>query len=314
VKSLPLNSSFVTLLERGMKGWVMDGIAHEAPSALGLKNRTFYLPTRYYHRLLFTPNYLKFLGGEGVTTLFLHHRGLLRYHKLFDLFRVRVFVTHLDETERLSVDDWAILSKVKKVIFQNSTLLDWGIYNGLARESCSVAHGAVSEKIYRPSSILTRSAYVLISGENKPRKNPELIREVINSCKDLHFIIHGKGWSQFFGNKVPHNLKLIDFEMKRQPKLMREAHTLLSLSRNEGGPFPVLEALASGTPVVATNTGFCKEIIDDGNGVLLNSSSTPYEIGLAIKHSMTLKQRLYWKSILPSGHTWEDFAERLYIQ
>jgi hypothetical protein len=29
---------------------------------------------------------------------------------------------------------------------------------------------------------------------------------------------------------------------------------------------------------------------------------------------MILKQRLYSKNILPSGHTWENFAERLYIQ
>jgi len=43
---------------------------------------------------------------------------------------------------------------------------------------------------------------------------------------------------------------------------MRDASVFLSNSWFVGGPFPVLEALASGMPALATNTGFALDLIN----------------------------------------------------
>jgi glycosyltransferase involved in cell wall biosynthesis len=304
---------FITLLESGMRGWVMDGIAREAPAALNLENRTFYLPTRSIHRVRHRPIFWKFLNRSDSIVLFLHHRPLLKYHERVDLARVRVFITHIDEREPLTESDFRILAKVQRIIFQNSNLLEWGVDRGLIREKCLVAHGAISQDTFYPSQKLPDSIYALISGECKERKNPERIEDLILLRTEINFIIHGNGWSEYFDGHLPPNLKILAFDKKQQAILMRNASALVTLSKNEGGPFPVLEALASGTPVLATDTGFCREIIDQNCGVILDKSSTLDEISKALDAVLNLKKATYSSSLLPNDHSWEVFAERLYF-
>lgn len=47
------------------------------------------------------------------------------------------------------------------------------------------------------------------------------------------------------------------YRLQDLPQFYREIDYLLVLSDNEGGPIPVLEALAMGKPVIAPNVGFC---------------------------------------------------------
>src|SRR5207253_968363 len=58
-------------------------------------------------------------------------------------------------------------------------------------------------------------------------------------------------------------------EPQRLVELMREARFLVSASRRETFGRTVLEALASGTPVIATSTGVAQEALADGGGLLV---------------------------------------------
>jgi glycosyltransferase involved in cell wall biosynthesis len=147
------------------------------------------------------------------------------------------------------------------------------IASGVSKHAVVRAPGAVSRDIYKPSMAIPDRQFVLFSGDFKYRKNPDLVAKVICSMPDTDFVIHGQNWEIFppeILNGLP-NLKRIDFNLKGQPGLMRQASLYVSLAVVEGGPYPVLEALASGTPVVATDTGFCAEFINDTNGILLPS-------------------------------------------
>lgn len=53
------------------------------------------------------------------------------------------------------------------------------------------------------------------------------------------------------------------------------AHGLVLPSRREGLPFALLEAMASGVPVLSTDTGAIGELLQDGAGVLVPPSSPP---------------------------------------
>ena len=99
-----------------------------------------------------------------------------------------------------------------------------------------------------------------------------------------------------------------------QPRLAREASALLSISHNEGGPFPVIEALASGTPVLATNTGFCKELINKENGLVVDVPSDLLTIARSLDKVIGLKPKVFRSDLLPDGHSWQEFAKKLYIQ
>jgi glycosyltransferase involved in cell wall biosynthesis len=129
----------------------------------------------------------------------------------------------------------------------------------------------------------------------------------------LHFVIHGRGWEEFFKNNKPSNLDLLPFDKIRHPDLMRNASLSLSLSKNEGGPFPLLEALASGTPVVCSRTGFATEVVSNESGVVLSAEPTLKEIKSAMRKVIFLKQKVYNQNLLPPGHDWKSFAQTLYM-
>jgi len=56
-------------------------------------------------------------------------------------------------------------------------------------------------------------------------------------------------------------------------KLINESRALIMLSYNEGGPRVILEALACGVPVMATNVGIVPEVVNEGNGRIIDWSA-----------------------------------------
>ncbi len=54
------------------------------------------------------------------------------------------------------------------------------------------------------------------------------------------------------------------------PRILADADALALTSDNEGTPVAVIEALVSGTPVVATNVGGVREIVPDGGGTIVD--------------------------------------------
>ncbi len=167
-----------------------------------------------------------------------------------------------------------LLNSSAKIIVQNQTVKKFLIMAGVNPCLIEVFPGAVDRTRYFPSS--AKKNFVLISGDFKPRKNPESVLRVIESNTDIDFVIHGKNLD-FFRNyeKRNHNLKLIEWKIALQPKLMRDAGVFMNLSLLEGGPISILEALSVGTPVIATDTGFAKELIKNefGSVVPINFDS-----------------------------------------
>jgi len=297
----------------GMKGWIIDGIAKESASSILLKNSRVYIATRRQH--YFNPmRLLDFYRLQNSNDLlFMHFRPFFRFCESISARNVRVFITHLDSERSLGSKEVAMLNQAQRLIFQNRAVLDFAVSKGVSSSICLVGHGAVSERDFYPSENIPSSRYVLISGECKPRKNPKLVEEVILDNPDLHFVIHGRGWEEFFKKNKPSNLDLLPFDKIRHPDLMRNASLSLSLSKNEGGPFPLLEALASGTPVVCSRTGFATEIVANESGVVLSAEPTLKEIKSAMRKVIFLKQKVYNQNLLPPGHDWKSFAQTLYM-
>jgi glycosyltransferase involved in cell wall biosynthesis len=53
----------------------------------------------------------------------------------------------------------------------------------------------------------------------------------------------------------------------------RSNHVLICTSKHEGGPLPVVEALACGRPVISTEVGIVPEVVNHGgNGLLIQRS------------------------------------------
>ena len=73
------------------------------------------------------------------------------------------------------------------------------------------------------------------------------------------------------------NKQVLDFYRNNNVDL------ILNLSESEGLPVSMMEALSFGVPVVATDVGGVKEVVDETNGVLLPADPTLDEVADALK-------------------------------
>ena len=117
--------------------------------------------------------------------------------------------------------------------------------------------------------------FVFSVGTLQPRKNyPRVIRavkELHDRGSDLHYVIAGgKGWldddiyKTISETNMHERVHLIGFvEDDHLPVLYGAARALITVSLYEGFGLPILEAMACGTPVIASNVSSLPEVVGD---------------------------------------------------
>lgn len=122
--------------------------------------------------------------------------------------------------------------------------------------------------------------YLLAVGTLEPRKNYPFLFEVMEELvkkpglEDLCLVlVGGKGWRceaiEEAMKPMPHWLKPMDYVPHDMlPPLYRNALALVVPSLYEGFGLPAIEAMALGTPVVASNVSSLPEVVGPG-GILL---------------------------------------------
>jgi len=314
-----IEKPFVLHISNWHTKWIIGGIFREAAEACSIQPswRVYSTSKKDY----FNPRVLmsKLNPTFGELNIYAHQDT---YFLIFSANpeevkskRNRVFITHINDGHFLSKENIVSLQYCERILVQNEGMENLLISLGISKDKIVRAPGAVNRSIYNPSAELPESKYVLFSGDFKYRKNPELVARVIASMPEVNFIIHGLNWQIFdseFLYGLP-NLKLIDFNLQNQPVLMRQASLYVSLALIEGGPYPVLEALASGTPVVATNTGFCAEFVNESNGRLLPNEPDIEVVKRAIQECIQLKECLWNKDLLHDKWQWKNLGALIYL-
>lgn len=166
--------------------------------------------------------------------------------------------------------------------------------------------------------------YILTVGTLEPRKN--LIR-LLNAYKMLVVnedsmpnlvMVGGRGWLKEDINKTVDSLGLREKIVftgyvpdSDLPALYRNAGVFVYPSLYEGFGLPPLEAMACGTPVVASNTSSIPEVIGDAG--LLVDPYNPAEIARAVAFVLKdndLSARLERAGLIRSGlFTWDKTAQ-----
>lgn len=141
--------------------------------------------------------------------------------------------------------------------------------------------------------------YILTLGTMEPRKNLNRIvasfQKFINYCRTSdrielpELVLVGKiGWGKQI---TPTNsVRILGYiERKDLPALYCGATIFIYASLYEGFGLPVLEAMASGCPVISSDRGSLKEVIND-NAIIVNPESVD---DIAIKmHNLFMDQNL----------------------
>ncbi|MBI2865629.1 MAG: glycosyltransferase family 4 protein [Chloroflexi bacterium] len=161
--------------------------------------------------------------------------------------------------------------------------------------------------------------YVLYLGINKPHKNlGRLIQAWAKLDVPHKLVLAGKEDLRYpearqeveahgLGDKV---IFLGEVDEDEMPAVYRGADLFVFPSLNEGFGLPVLEAMKSGVPVIASQTSSLPEIVGDA-GILVNPYD-PNEMAMAIQFALTndsLREELRQKSLQQARKfSWERTA------
>lgn len=142
-----------------------------------------------------------------------------------------------------------------------------------------------------------------------PRKDPDRVLAIVQAMPHRRFILLGRRWEQyprFDDMRRLSNLDYRELHYDAYPDAYREMDVLVSTSRLEGGPIPLIEAMMCNVVPVASRTGFAPDLINHGdNGFVFEVDAPIDRICELIEQASALKN-----DVRPSVEhlTWERFS------
>jgi glycosyltransferase involved in cell wall biosynthesis len=149
--------------------------------------------------------------------------------------------------------------------------------------------------------------FVLAVGAIQARKNQLAALEAANEV-GLPLVVAGPEKDRALADELRRRGARLEgyVEPERLAELYRAAACLVQPSRFEGFGLPVLEAMASGTPVVATHEPAVEEVAGDA-AIFVDED----ELADGIRRALADRDRLVWEGLERARHfSWRATAER----
>jgi len=157
---------------------------------------------------------------------------------------------------------------------------------GVRADRIAVVGNGVEDVFFHAGSDLAggenacnREPYVVVVGGLTMRKGAEYVLEVARSLakarSPLQILVAGQSAACYasLASQLPNIRHLGYVGVDRMPGVLRGARALLCLSRHETFGIPVAEAMAAGTPVVASRFAALPEIVGEA-GMLVDASAS----------------------------------------
>jgi glycosyltransferase involved in cell wall biosynthesis len=216
-----------------------------------------------------------FLPQRVKTVLTVHdivHRLYPKTMALPNLLSERLFFRlSLSRSDAIVVDSESTASDIRRLHRVNAKKINT-IHPGIPWLPGKAAHGASPNLCLPPR-------YFLFVGTLDPRKNLERLLDAYRTLgpekHGVHLVIVGdEGWKnqsvrkRIKAEKLNGHIRLTGYVPREDlESLYRKALCLIFPSLYEGFGFPILEAMACGTPVITSNTSSMPEVA--GNAALL---------------------------------------------
>jgi glycosyltransferase involved in cell wall biosynthesis len=168
-----------------------------------------------------------------------------------------------------------------------------------------ITHGV--DPAFHPGDETQPGAYLLLVGAIQERKNPLAAAEAATAV-DLPLVVVGPTRdATLAGELVRRGADVRGYVTKAElADLYRGAACLVMPSRYEGFGLPVLEAMASGTPVVATPDTALREVAGDA-AIFVE----PEDLAEGVRRAIADRQRLAAEGLeRAGGFSWPETARR----
>ena len=141
-----------------------------------------------------------------------------------------------------------------------------------------------------------------------------MVLEVARRLPHRRVVLLGKGWDRYprFAElcALP-NCVYVDAPYEAYSVHYARMSVFVSVSRLEGGPIPLLEAMMSNAVPVASRTGFAPDIIEPGrNGFLFDVDAAPEEVCRLVEQALTLDADV---AATVRDCDWDGFAARVRV-
>ena len=256
---------------RNVPGWILEAICREVAQFCDGKkvvmvNSGNRLPVA---KVYFCSHYMYYV--DAILKL-----------RISDPYRGCVFATHLESDKHgIGLNQLAsMLNYAKKILCMNSGLIMDFESAGVDRKKMVLAVGAANSDLFLGHNREPDGRVGFCSAFYE-RKSPEVVYEICRLLKNKRVVLIGRGWEKFDKFKamlaLP-NFEYIDTEYENYPALYASMSVFVSVSKIEGGPIPLLEAMLSNVVPVVGNTGFAEDvIINEKNGYIFDLESTKAE-------------------------------------
>jgi len=177
-----------------------------------------------------------------------------------------ITVHHLENLDSRILSN---LSRLDKIIVISKEWYDYLLKCGVPASKLTINRRGVDLNLFYPRDLKYGLLTIGYIGRKYPggRKGEKLLVEIAEKLKgeSIQFIFIGQRWEE----EVKHLKENLGFQVQYLQNLSEEevARQISSLdlmlitSKVEGGPFCLIEALASGIPVLTTSVGLAKELI-----------------------------------------------------
>ncbi len=306
----PPEYDLVFVLKKKAPGWVLDGICREMAR--------YGSPRHFFH---YTQSGSSLPDSRAY--FFSHHSFFGRCLRSYPFLWGRpllLFYTHPREgqdNKRRELIHAINRCEAARVVCMNSQGVRDFVREGLMPEKVTWVLAGADPDFFQPHE--RNHGAVGLSTAFYPRKSPDLILEIIRSMPHRKFILLGpasddeasahRRWNQFkyFDELIAlPNLTYIEAPYADYPKYYAQMDVLLSPSKVEGGPIPLIEAMMGNIVPVASRTGFAPDIIRHGeNGYLFDVDSSPEVICEVIEKAFRFPGDI---RVTAAHLTWKRFS------
>jgi glycosyltransferase involved in cell wall biosynthesis len=191
------------------------------------------------------------------------------------------------------------------------------------QDKISVLGNFLPDPLPAPGSFDKREPYVVYLGRLSPEKGVEILLDAVTGLPDLRVKIAGDGPQTGVLQTIARQRGLQQVEFlggvagDEKWELLRHATAVVVPSVwYEAFPFVVLESLAAGTPVVASNLGSLPYVVEDGKSGLLfragDNQDLQEKLAWLVLHPVeALRMGYYGRQIMENKNSAESHYDTL---